>query len=192
MCSASSSSTSHIAPSVAPPSSRTHRRTQRSGSSGAPSDHGRLPRPPAVRPRRESSLRHAAAARDRRDHPCRHRFAVDSIPAAFAVTRDPVVIWSANAFALLGLGSLLAVVELLVRRLRYLDETIAVILGFVGIKILTADLVHISDLGSLASSPPSSQAASSPRSSRIARPPHPVGGGDETPAPLPEKNSRLP
>jgi tellurite resistance protein TerC len=77
-------------------------------------------------------------------------FAVDSIPAAFAVTRDPVVIWTANAFALLGLGSLLVIVELLVRRLRYLDETIAVILGFVGIKILAADVVHISDLGSLA------------------------------------------
>jgi tellurite resistance protein TerC len=77
-------------------------------------------------------------------------FAVDSIPAAFAVTRDPVVIWTANAFALLGLGSLLALVEILVRRFRYLDETIALILAFVGIKILTADLVHISDLGSLA------------------------------------------
>ena len=77
-------------------------------------------------------------------------FAVDSIPAAFAVTRDPVVIWTANAFALLGLGSLLVVVEILVRRFRYLDETIALILAFVGIKILTADLVHVSDLGSLA------------------------------------------
>jgi tellurite resistance protein TerC len=77
-------------------------------------------------------------------------FAVDSIPAAFAVTRDPVVIWTANAFALLGLGSLLVLVELLVRRLRYLDETIALILAFVGIKILVGDLVHISDLVSLA------------------------------------------
>ena len=77
-------------------------------------------------------------------------FAVDSIPAAFAVTRDPVVIWTANAFALLGLGSLLALVDILVRRFRYLDKTIALVLAFVGIKILTADLVHISDLGSLA------------------------------------------
>jgi tellurite resistance protein TerC len=77
-------------------------------------------------------------------------FAIDSIPAAFAVTRDPVVIWTANAFALLGLGSLLALVEILVRRFRYVDETIALVLAFVGIKILTADLVHISDLGSLA------------------------------------------
>jgi tellurite resistance protein TerC len=77
-------------------------------------------------------------------------FAVDSIPAAFAVTRDPVVIWTANAFALLGLGSLLALVNILVRRFRYVGKTIALILAFVGIKILADDLVHISDLGSLA------------------------------------------
>jgi tellurite resistance protein TerC len=77
-------------------------------------------------------------------------FAVDSIPAAFAVTRDPVVIWTANAFALLGLGSLLALVDILVRRFRYVSRTIALILAFVGIKILAADLVHISDLASLA------------------------------------------
>jgi tellurite resistance protein TerC len=77
-------------------------------------------------------------------------FAIDSIPAAFAVTRDPVVIWTANAFALLGLSSLLALVEILVRRFRYLGRTIALILAFVGIKILATDLVHISDLGSLA------------------------------------------
>jgi tellurite resistance protein TerC len=77
-------------------------------------------------------------------------FAVDSIPAAFAVTHDPVVIWTANAFALLGLGALLALVDILVRRFRYLGKTIALILAFVGIKILTADLVHVSDLASLA------------------------------------------
>jgi tellurite resistance protein TerC len=77
-------------------------------------------------------------------------FAVDSIPAAFAVTRDPVVIWTANAFALLGLGALLALVDVLVRRFRYIDRTIALILAFVGIKILAADLVHVSDLASLA------------------------------------------
>jgi tellurite resistance protein TerC len=77
-------------------------------------------------------------------------FAVDSIPAAFAVTRDPVVIWTANAFALLGLGSLLALVDILVRRFRYLGKTIALILAFVGIKILAADLVEIGDFGSLA------------------------------------------
>jgi tellurite resistance protein TerC len=76
-------------------------------------------------------------------------FAVDSIPAALSVTRDPGVIWTANAFALVGLGALLALVDILVRRFRYLDKTIALILTFVGIKILVADLVHIGDLASL-------------------------------------------
>ena len=77
-------------------------------------------------------------------------FAVDSIPAALAVTRDADVIWTANAFALLGLGALLALIEILVRRFRYIDKTIAVILGFVGVKILTAGIVPIGDLASLA------------------------------------------
>jgi len=77
-------------------------------------------------------------------------FAVDSIPAALAVTRDPGVIWTANAFALLGLGALLALIEILVRRFRYLGRTVALILGFVGLKILAAELVHISDPASLA------------------------------------------
>jgi tellurite resistance protein TerC len=77
-------------------------------------------------------------------------FAIDSVPAALSVTRDAGVIWSANAFALVGLGSFLALVDLLVRRFRYVDETIALILGFVGLKILTADLLPIGDLASLA------------------------------------------
>jgi tellurite resistance protein TerC len=77
-------------------------------------------------------------------------FAIDSIPAAFAVTRDPVVIWTSNAFALLGLGSLLVLVEILVRRFRYLDETIAVILAFVGATILVDPLLHLGELLTLA------------------------------------------
>jgi tellurite resistance protein TerC len=76
-------------------------------------------------------------------------FAVDSIPAALAVTRDAGVIWTANAFALLGLGSLLALVDILVRRFRYLGKTVAVVLAFVGLKILGEDVVHVSDLASL-------------------------------------------
>jgi tellurite resistance protein TerC len=76
-------------------------------------------------------------------------FAVDSIPAALVVTQNAGVIWTANAFALLGLGALLALIEILVQRFRYLDKTIAVILAFVGLKILTADVVPIGDLASL-------------------------------------------
>jgi len=77
-------------------------------------------------------------------------FAIDSIPAAFAVTSDAVVIWTANAFALLGLASLLALIDLLVRRFRFVDETIAVVLAFVGVKILLQDIVHLGDLPTLA------------------------------------------
>ncbi len=77
-------------------------------------------------------------------------FAIDSVPAALAVTHDAGVIWTANAFALLGLGAFLALVDILVQRFRYLDETIALILGFVGLKILTHDVVPLGDLASLA------------------------------------------
>jgi tellurite resistance protein TerC len=76
-------------------------------------------------------------------------FAVDSIPAAFAITTDSFAIWAANAFALLGLRSLFALVEELIRRFRYLDETIAVVLALVAIKLLIDDVVHIGPVVSL-------------------------------------------
>ena len=63
-------------------------------------------------------------------------FAVDSIPAAFAITRDSVLIWMGNVFALLGLRALFVLVEGLIRRFRYLDETIAVVLALVAVKLL--------------------------------------------------------
>jgi tellurite resistance protein TerC len=77
-------------------------------------------------------------------------FAVDSIPAAFAITRDSAVIWMGNAFALLGLRALFVLVEGLIERFRYLDETIAVILGVVAVKLLIEDLVKIGPEISLA------------------------------------------
>jgi tellurite resistance protein TerC len=76
-------------------------------------------------------------------------FAVDSIPAAFGITRDPFLIWMGNVFALLGLRALFVLVEGLARRFRYLDETIAVVLGIVGVKLLIEDLVKIGPLPSL-------------------------------------------
>jgi tellurite resistance protein TerC len=77
-------------------------------------------------------------------------FAVDSIPAAFAITTDSFTIWAANAFALLGLRSLFALVEELIKRFRYLDETIAVVLALVAVKLLIEDLVHVGPVVSLA------------------------------------------
>jgi tellurite resistance protein TerC len=70
-------------------------------------------------------------------------FAVDSIPAAFAITRDEVLIWMGNVFALLGLRALFVLVEGLIRRFRYLDETIAVVLALVAVKLLIEDVYKI-------------------------------------------------
>jgi tellurite resistance protein TerC len=70
-------------------------------------------------------------------------FAIDSIPAAFAITRDPLLIWMGNVFALLGMRALFVLVESLIARFRYLDETIAVVLALVAVKLLIEDLVTI-------------------------------------------------
>jgi tellurite resistance protein TerC len=77
-------------------------------------------------------------------------FAIDSIPAAFAITQDPLLIWMGNVFALLGMRALFVLVESLVARFRYLDETIAIVLGLVGVKLLIEDLVEIGPVLSLA------------------------------------------
>jgi len=76
-------------------------------------------------------------------------FAIDSIPAAFAITRDSVLIWMGNIFALLGLRALFVIVEELIRRFRYLDETIAIVLGLVGVQLLIEDLYDVPQLASL-------------------------------------------
>ncbi len=77
-------------------------------------------------------------------------FAIDSIPAAFAITRDPLLIWMGNVFALLGLRALFVLVESLIARFRYLDETIAIVLGLVGVKLLIEDFVKVGPVESLA------------------------------------------
>jgi tellurite resistance protein TerC len=77
-------------------------------------------------------------------------FAIDSIPAAFGITRDPFLIWMGNVFALLGLRALFVLVEGLIRRFRYLDETIAIVLGAVAVKLLLEDVYKLPAVGSLA------------------------------------------
>jgi tellurite resistance protein TerC len=77
-------------------------------------------------------------------------FAVDSIPAAFAITTDALIIWMANVFALVGLRSLFALVEGLIRRFRYLDQTIAVVLALIAAKLLLEPVVKIGPVASLA------------------------------------------
>jgi tellurite resistance protein TerC len=77
-------------------------------------------------------------------------FAIDSIPAAFGITRDPFLIWMGNVFALLGLRALFVLVEGLIRRFRYLDETIALVLAVVAVKLLIEDIYKLPAAGSLA------------------------------------------
>ena len=73
-------------------------------------------------------------------------FAVDSIPAIFGLTTDPFIVFAANAFALMGLRQLYFVVHGLLRRLIYLSYGLAVVLAFIGVKLLLHAL-HENGLG---------------------------------------------
>ena len=77
-------------------------------------------------------------------------FAVDSIPAIFAVTQDPFLVFTSNAFAILGLRSLYFAIAGLMTMFRYLKLSLVFILGFVGVKMLLTQHLHISNLYSLA------------------------------------------
>jgi tellurite resistance protein TerC len=70
-------------------------------------------------------------------------FAIDSIPAIFAITQDTFIVFTSNAFAILGLRALYFVFAGAMGRFVYLKIGLAVILVFVGIKMLISDLYHI-------------------------------------------------
>jgi len=70
-------------------------------------------------------------------------FAVDSIPAVFAVTTDAFIAFSSNILAILGLRSLYFVIAHSVKNMRYLKPGLAVILGYVGIKMLIVQWIKI-------------------------------------------------
>jgi tellurite resistance protein TerC len=77
-------------------------------------------------------------------------FAVDSIPAIFAVTRETFIVYAANAFSLLGLASLYFVLVGMMVRFRYLNLGLALVLVFVGAKMTLADVYEIPVFASLA------------------------------------------
>ena len=70
-------------------------------------------------------------------------FAIDSVPAIFSVTTDTFLVFSSNAFAILGLRSLYFLLAGAVDRFRYLKPGLAALLVFAGLKILLADIVPI-------------------------------------------------
>jgi len=77
-------------------------------------------------------------------------FAIDSIPAVFAITQDPFIVYTSNICAIIGLRSLYFLLAHLIDRFIYLQTGLAFILGFVGIKMIIADYYPISNWISLA------------------------------------------
>lgn len=77
-------------------------------------------------------------------------FAVDSIPAIFAITTNPFIVYTSNIFAILGLRSLYFLLAGIIHRFHYLEKGLAVVLTFVGVKMLITDIYKIPIVVSLA------------------------------------------
>jgi len=70
-------------------------------------------------------------------------FAVDSVPAIFAITTDPFIVYTSNIFAILGLRALYFALAAVIQRFRYLKPALAVVLIFIGSKIFIADALGL-------------------------------------------------
>ncbi|MEZ0360953.1 MAG: TerC family protein [Hydrogenobacter sp.] len=70
-------------------------------------------------------------------------FAIDSVPAILAISRDPFVVYTSNIFAILGLRSLYFAADAILPMFHYLHYGLAFILGFIGVKMLVSDFYHI-------------------------------------------------
>ncbi|TWD57621.1 tellurite resistance protein TerC [Agrobacterium vitis] len=73
-------------------------------------------------------------------------FAVDSIPAIFAITTDPYIVYTSNIFAILGLRALYFALSAMIERFVYLKYALAVVLVFIGSKIFVADMLDIAKI----------------------------------------------
>jgi tellurite resistance protein TerC len=67
-------------------------------------------------------------------------FAVDSVPAIFAITQDPFIVYTSNIFAILGLRALYFALAAMIHRFRYLKYALALVLVFIGCKIFAVNL----------------------------------------------------
>jgi tellurite resistance protein TerC len=76
-------------------------------------------------------------------------FAVDSVPAILSVSRDPFIVYTSNVFAILGLRSLYFALAGMMHRFHYLHYGLAVILVFVGTKMLLVDVIHLPIIAAL-------------------------------------------
>jgi tellurite resistance protein TerC len=76
-------------------------------------------------------------------------FAIDSVPAVFAISSDPFIVYTSNVFAILGLRALYLVLSDLLGRLRYMHYGLSAILIFAGAKMLTSGFFHVPHIVSL-------------------------------------------
>ena len=76
-------------------------------------------------------------------------FAIDSVPAVLAVTRDPFIVFTSNIFAILGLRALYFLMANVLQRMRYLKAGLSVVLVFVGVKILITEVYQVPTMLSL-------------------------------------------
>ena len=67
--------------------------------------------------------------------------AVDSVPAIFAITNDPFIVYSSNIFAILGLRALYFALAAMVHRFKYLKYALALVLVFIGTKIFLVGII---------------------------------------------------
>jgi tellurite resistance protein TerC len=77
-------------------------------------------------------------------------FAMDSVPAAFSVTKNTFLIYSSNAFAILGLRSLFSVIAEFINGMRFLHYGLAAVLAFAGVKIMFSETINLSPFVSVA------------------------------------------
>ena len=111
-------------------------------------------------------------------------FAIDSIPAVFAVTQEPFLVFTSNAFAILGLRAMYFLLAHLVHRFVYLQLGLAVVLVFVGLKLVLLEWVKVPTLLSLSfvATAVTIAVVASLRATSAARPvlsdTHPSGGSD--------------
>ncbi|ABC81786.1 TerC family protein [Anaeromyxobacter dehalogenans] len=76
-------------------------------------------------------------------------FALDSVPAIFGITLDPFIVFTSNIFAIMGLRSLYFAVAQLLRRFEYLKAGLALVLVFIGLKMVVSSWVHVNAFASL-------------------------------------------
>ncbi|HEV2294029.1 MAG TPA: TerC family protein [Tepidisphaeraceae bacterium] len=128
-------------------------------------------------------------------------FAVDSIPAIFAITGDPFLVFTSNVFAILGLRALYFALAGILDKFYYLKVSLAVVLGLVGVKMLVADFLKpfpfwkenlsFVTLGLIALILGAGVVASLVRAERHPLTPHsPPPTPEDTPAPGPERGER--